>query len=273
MNDILVTATIVTYKENADVLKNAINSFLNTPLNVRLYIVDNSPTDELRSLCENIDRVEYIFNNANIGFGAAHNIIMRQLDKLGVYHLVLNPDISFGNGIIEALVDYLQQNQEVGIVMPKVLYPDGSLQYLCKLLPTPLNWIARSFIPISAIRRKIDYNFEMHFTDYNTVVEVPYLSGCFLFMPRHVIEEVGVFDEGIFMYGEDTDLCRRIGKKYKSMYYPVVSVFHHFRKGSHKNLRLFKIHVKAAIYYFNKWGWFVDPDRRRINRRIKKLYQ
>ena len=78
MNDLLVTATIVTYKEREDVLKKAIDSFLNTTLNVKLYIVDNSPTDDLRVLCENIPLLEYIFNNANIGFGAAHNIIIRE---------------------------------------------------------------------------------------------------------------------------------------------------------------------------------------------------
>lgn len=104
------------------------------------------------------------------------------------------------------------------------------------------------------------------------MMEVPYLSGCFLFIPRHVITEIGVFDEGIFMYGEDTDLCRRVGRKYKTMFYPEVFVYHHFRKGSHKNLRLFKIHVKAAIYYFNKWGWFYDSERREINNRIKSFY-
>ena len=56
------------------------------------------------------------------------------------------------------------------------------------------------------------------------------------------------------------------------MFYPEVFVYHHFRKGSHKNLRLFKIHVKAAIYYFNKWGWFYDSERREINNRIKSFY-
>ena len=272
MNDLLVTATIVTYKEREDVLKKAIDSFLNTTLNVKLYIVDNSPTDDLRVLCENIPRLEYIFNNANIGFGAAHNIIMREEIRIGRYHLVLNPDISFEVGTIERLVQFMDQNKDVGICMPKVLYPDGSLQYLCKLLPTPINWIARSLIPIDSVKKKLDYNFEMRFTDYNSIMEVPYLSGCFLFIPRHVITEIGVFDEGIFMYGEDTDLCRRVGRKYKTMFYPKAFVYHHFRKGSHKNLRLFKIHVKAAIYYFNKWGWFYDTERRKINNRIKSLY-
>ena len=174
MNDLLVTATIVTYKEREDVLKKAIDSFLNTTLNVKLYIVDNSPTDDLRVLCENIPRLEYIFNNANIGFGAAHNIIMREEIRLGRYHLVLNPDISFEVGTIERLVQFMDQNKDVGICMPKVLYPDGSLQYLCKLLPTPINWIARSLIPIDSVKKKF---MEEVLIDDNMVFDIDNLKG------------------------------------------------------------------------------------------------
>ena len=112
----------------------------------------------------------------------------------------------------------------------------------------------------------------MHFADYESEMNVPYLSGCFMFLRKSVIEEVGVFDEGIFMYGEDTDLNRRIYQKYRTMYYPKVTIIHAFEKGSHKNFRLFWIHVKAAIYYLNKWGWFFDKERRDINKKTKSAY-
>ena len=103
-------------------------------------------------------------------------------------------------------------------------------------------------------------------------MNVPYLSGCFMFLRKSVIEKIGVFDEGIFMYGEDTDLNRRIHEKYRTMYYPEVIITHDFEKGSHKNWRLFWIHVKAAIYYMNKWGWIFDKQRKRINEQTKRLY-
>ena len=75
-------------------LQNVILSFLNTDLNVKLYIVDNSPTDEIQKLCKD-KRIKYIFNNANIGFGAGHNIAIKKSLNLSKYHLVLNPDIYF----------------------------------------------------------------------------------------------------------------------------------------------------------------------------------
>lgn len=103
-------------------------------------------------------------------------------------------------------------------------------------------------------------------------MDVPYLSGCFMFLRREVIREIGVFDEGIFMYGEDTDLNRRIFQHYRTVYFPEITIIHDFEKGSHKNLRLFWIHVKAAVYYLNKWGWFFDKERRKINQAIKKKY-
>jgi GT2 family glycosyltransferase len=82
-----------------------------------------------------------------------------------------------------------------------------------------------------------------------------------------------VFDEGIFMYGEDTDLNRRIFKNYRTVYFPIVTVIHDFEKGSHKSFRLLWIHIKAAIYYMNKWGWFFDKERTKINKQIKEKYK
>lgn len=266
-----LSATIVTYQNNYTVLQETINSFLNTQLSVHLYIIDNSPTDKLRIIVFD-PRIEYIFMNSNNGFGAGHNHIIRQPEKMGKYHLVLNPDVSFEKGTLEKLYDYMESNLDVGNVMPQIVYPNGELQYLCKLLPTPKDWIIRMFLPINSIKNRIDHNLEMRFADYNKEMNVPYLSGCFMFLRKSVIEEVGVFDEGIFMYGEDTDLNRRIYQKYRTMYYPTAKIIHNFEKGSHKSFRLLWVHIKAAIYYLNKWGWLFDKERQIINKKTKLAY-
>lgn len=268
----VVTASIVLYKNNREELKRAINSFLDTELPVHIYLIDNSPTPVLEDvICD--QRAEYFYLNSNRGFGAAHNVILRRPHLMGRYHIVLNPDIYFKKGTTEALVNYMDDNPDVGNVMPKVIYPDGSLQYLCKLLPTPIDWIGRMFIPIQSLKAKLNFRFEMRFSGYNKEMNVPYLSGCYMFLRSSVIEELGVFDEGIFMYGEDTDLNRRIYKKYRTMYLPDMTIVHKHEQGSHKNFRLFWIHVKAAIYYLNKWGWFFDKERRRINKETERLYR
>ena len=261
-----VSVSIVVYENDKNLLLRVVSCVLESQLLTSLYIIDNSSTNKLREIFPQDSRLEYIFMNSNNGFGAGHNFIMRQPEKMGKYHLVLNPDVSFAPGTLEKLYDYMENNPDVGNVMPKIIYPNGDLQYLCKLLPTPMDWIGRMFIPFKSIKKRINDKFEMRFADYESEMNVPYLSGCFMFLRKSVIEEVGVFDEGIFMYGEDTDLNRRIYQKHRTMYYPKVTITHAFEKGSHKSLRLFWIHVKAAIYYLNKWGWFFDKERRGINK-------
>lgn len=267
-----VSVAIVTYNNEIEMLSRTINSVLKSTINTILYIIDNSPTNRIQYSIPSDDRIRYVFLNRNDGFGSGHNEVLRNSKLMGKYHLVLNPDIYFDAGVIEGLFSYMEQNIDVGNVMPKIIYPNGDLQYLCKLLPTPMDWIGRMFIPVKKIRDKFNRNFEMQFADYSKEMNVPYLSGCFMFLRKSVIEEVGIFDEGIFMYGEDTDLNRRIYRKCRTMYYPGVTVTHAFEKGSHKNLRLFWIHVKAAIYYLNKWGWFFDKERREINKATKMKY-
>lgn len=263
-----ITSSIVTYKNDFKTLRKAINSLLNTEMAVRLFVIDNSPSDEIRQIC-NDNNIEYIFNNANIGFGAGHNIAIQKVLGLSKYHLVTNPDVYFAGGNLEKLYDFMENNKDVGLVMPKILYPDGSLQYLCKKLPTPFDLMGRRFLPdfLKPLFQKRLTDFELRDMNYNEIVEVPYLSGCFMFIRTAIFKEIGMFDERFFMYLEDTDLCRRIGEKYKTIYYPEAVVYHDYAKESYKNKKLLIVHANSAIKYFNKWGWFFDKNRKKLNER------
>lgn len=268
-----ITACIVMYRNDVTIIQNAINSFLDSNLKVTLFLIDNSPTDELKDISQD-NRVIYIHNPSNPGFGAAHNIsIEKAMAMKSDYHLVLNPDVYFESGTLEKILEFMNENSDVGNLMPKVLYPDGRIQYLCKLLPTPYDWIGRRFNPLKKMIERRNELFELKFTGYNRIMEVPYLSGCFMFLRLSAIKEIGGFDENIFMYGEETDLCRRlVSRGYRTVFYPEVTIYHHFEKGSHKSWRLTKIGMQSAIYYFNKWGWFFDSERKKINKAtLKKL--
>lgn len=262
-----IVGSIVCYKSDKTQLRKAIDSFLNTDLKIRLILVDNSPTDDLKSISTD-SRVEYIFNPANPGFGAAHNIAIQKYKLDSKYHLVLNPDVYFDAGVLESLVEYMDLNINVGHVMPKVLYPNGDIQYLCKLLPTPMDLIFRRFIPFKTIKESNNNQYELKFTGYDKIMEVPYLSGCFMFFRNSVIQEIGGFDERYFMYPEDVDITRRINVKYKTMYYPIVHIYHEFGKGSYSSFKLLWIHITSMIKYFNKWGWLYDSQRSETNNRI-----
>ncbi len=117
-----LTISIVAFitSNNFGLIEQAIESCLASTLNLKLFIIDNSPTDDLKVLCKR-DRITYHFNNRNLGFGAAHNIAIRSCLSLSPYHLVLNPDVYFGSGVLEELVAFMQLNPKVGLVMPKVL--------------------------------------------------------------------------------------------------------------------------------------------------------
>ena len=269
---IQINASIVLYHNKKEQLTKVINSFLNTSIKVKLYLVDNSSNDDLKALTKLDDRIEYIFNNVNLGYGTAHNIAMRKSISDGVvYHLVLNPDIYFESGVLEKLFSYMEENQDVGNIIPQIRYPDGDIQYLCKLLPTPTDLILRRFIPLKSWKEKRNQNYELRWAGYDKVMNVPSISGCFMFLKCEVLKDIGLFDENIFMYLEDTDLNRRIHSKYKTIFYPKVEIIHEYAKESYVNKKLLKYHIQSAIYYFNKWGWLFDKQRDQINHNVKKV--
>jgi GT2 family glycosyltransferase len=216
-------------------------------------------------------KVGYTCPQKNIGYGSAHNTAINKMINNTQYHLVLNPDIYFTNMTLEKIYEFAEKNREVGLIMPKVLYPDGSIQYLCKLLPNPFDFMCRRFLPILPnFFKQRNELYEMRFADYDKIMEVPFLSGCFMFIRNEVFKKVGVFDEQFFMYLEDVDLCRRIEKYFKIVYYPAVIVYHECERGSTKDFRLLRHHLASSIKYFNKWGWIFDKTRTQINMKTLK---
>jgi len=228
-------------------------------------VVDNSPSDDSKLPFKELGW-SYIHNPSNPGFGSSHNLIFELYSNQAEYHLIVNPDVLFTKEVIEELVAFLNNNQQAGCVMPKIYYPNGSIQRLAKLLPFPTDLIARR-LPVEFIRNRVNHRLELHSANYNSgIFKVPFVSGCFLLFRSRVIEKVGFFDERFFMYFEDTDLSRRLWVHAAWPYYfGKTSVVHRYEKGSSKSLRLFIIHVASAFRYFNKWGW-IDSDRRKINR-------
>ena len=259
----LFTASIVTYNNKPELLNQAIESFLNTSLPVQLYISDNSETPKLKELIPKDSRIQYEHNGANLGFGKAHNIVIEKVKSLSQYHIILNPDIYYTNpNTLQTLDNCFKEDSTVGAIMPKVIYPNGETQWVAKLLPSPIDLIARRFLPFLANKQ-----FDLSFTGYKTKMNIPFISGCFMIVRTSVLEEIGGFDDRFFMYCEDIDLSRRIHKKYQTLLLPEVEVIHHHAQESYKSKKLLKTHIQSAIKYFNKWGWLLDSERRKVNKK------
>ena len=267
-SNVELTISIVLYKQKYNEIKELLTSIESISKNIHTTIIDNGNDLELKNkIIENHTDINYFLSN-NVGFGKAHNIAFEHAYiKNSSYHLILNPDVYFETSSIEALINFMNENEDVGLVMPKIRYPNGNIQHVCKLLPTPFDWIFRRFSPFRKNVEKRNEKYELRFTGYNKLMEVPSLSGCFMFVRTSVLKEVGGFDERFFMYAEDVDLCRRIGKNSKTVYYPEAEIIHNYEKGSYKNKKLLYYHIVSAIKYFYKWGWFFDKERKLINKK------
>lgn len=260
-----VSCSVVCYCNDPAQVARTLASVVADGIDIALYLVDNSPQDTFASLAQKFGAT-YIHLPHNPGFGAGHNVAIRAAQaKRTDYHLVLNPDIVFGDQVVPVLVNYLEQHPDIGLIMPKILYPDGRLQRLCKLLPGPVDLLMRRFCAGWYRQSGRLARYELHESGYDKVMDVPALSGCFMLMRAAVLRETDGFDERFFMYLEDVDLSRRIGRISRTVYCPLVSVVHEYGKGSYKNMKLLLYHVRSAILYFNKWGWFVDAEREAIN--------
>lgn len=262
----MISGSIVVYHSDFETVRRAAESF--APSSQRyLYIIDNSetPSDEYRTF----PHTEYIFNGKNEGYGKAHNIALHKAVETGSkYHVVLNPDVYFEPSVIDELQKYADSHRETVYLLPKVLYPDGSLQYLCKLLPTPADLIFRRFLPASVVRKAND-RYCLKMSGYDRIINPPCLSGCFMFLRVSALRDYNLyFDDRFFMYCEDFDLMRRLHRIGRTEFYPHVQIVHDHAHDSYKNWHMLKAHISSAIKYFNKYGWLFDRERKEMNRKI-----
>lgn len=238
-----VTVSIVLYKTSVDDLRRCLVSLSLIKTNIFIFLVDNSPTD-LLSIESPINLpYEYIHLPNNPGYGKAHNVAIRRAQKLGsLYHLVLNADVYFESDVLTPMISYMENNSQVGQMMPKVFNTDGSIQRLCKLVPTPYDLFLRRF-SFNIEKKLNNRKFELHESGYKNIMFVPYLSGCFMLLRQCALKEIGLFDERFFMYPEDIDLTRRMAERYDTIFFPNVCIIHEHGAASYKSLKMLFIHM------------------------------
>jgi GT2 family glycosyltransferase len=255
-----LSVIIVNYKSRDKVL-NCLEALSRADwggLTREIIVVDNASGEDLSPLTSAYPELKMIKSEKNLGMGGGNNLGARA--ACGENILILNPDTAVQDDAIFKLHQYLRENETVGIVGPKLLNPDGSLQYSCRRFPwphTPL--LRRTFLGYLALR-EMDH-FLMKDYDHAAPREVDWLLGSCLLLRREIIEKDGyVFDEKYFMYFEDTDLCRRVSKKYgyPVVYHPAAVVIHdHMRESAEKPWyiapftdRLAREHIKSWARYF-----------------------
>ena len=246
-----ITASIVVYKENFKVLEKAIDSFLGSPLSKKLYVIDNSPSNEFKNKIQN-DSVEYIYSNKNLGFGKGHNSILHKLSSENKFHLILNPDVSFHPEILEKLVLKMESNEPLSMIAQRVLNTNNELLYTARRYPSLFELIFRFLGIFKKFTTTGEYKNQNHKQSFSP----DFVQGSFMLFKTEDLLQLKGFDNRFFMYMEDVDICKRIDQLGKiKLFYPKVEITHTHRKGSSKELRLFFIHISSIVKYFMKWGF------------------
>lgn len=255
-----IIVSIVLFKHSYDDIKLTLDSLISISEIVKIILVDND-SSEWASTYKH-PKVMYEKSEGNFGFAYGHNFAIKKYAKDCNYFLICNPDIYFERSEFENFFNFVQTRNE-GLFLPKIVYENGKNQYGARLLPSPMNLFARRFSPKYA--HKLDQEYLLKNYSINLPIFAPYLSGCFMLFDSSKLIALNGFDERFFMYMEDIDLSRRCAEQFGAVYYPLANVIHVHEQASYKSKKLLKAHLKSAIQYFNKWGWFYDVGRIKLN--------
>ena len=259
-----ISIIILNYKSKGFVL-NCIKSIKEADfgeLKYEIIVVDNNSQDGIGEILDwQNPEIIFIQNKKNIGMGAGNNAGIRKAS--GDYIVIMNPDTIAFKDTFFKLHAYLEIYPKVGVVGPKQFNPDKTVQGSCfcwhKLL-TPL--FRRTPLGTSRRARKDLKRFLMKDFDHNSIREVDWLLGSFLFCRAKALKEIGLFDERFFLYFEDTDLCRRFWQRgWQVIYNPEARIIHnHIRQSA--QIKWYKFfthpaarhHIVSWIKYLLKWG-------------------
>ena len=203
----MVTGSIVTYNNISTIAKTLETLFGETKdIDFKLYVLDNGSSDGTPEFIEkNYPDVTVIRSGKNVGFGAGHNIIINQVESK--YHAVINPDIVLTQNAVKKMADYMDENPDIGLLSPRICFPDGRDQILGKRNPH------LKYLVASRLRGdepgKLLKEYAMLDCDLSKPTEIENATGCFMFIRTDILKSIGGFDDGFFMYFEDADLARR----------------------------------------------------------------
>jgi len=231
-------------------------------LDYEIIVVDNASGDGTPAMmAENFPDIKFIASDKNLGYAKGNNLGIGEAK--GRYVMIMNPDIVVFPDVLEKLAQFMDSRPDAGIVGPKLLNPDKSLQFSCYRFPdfwvplyrrTPLG-------KLGFAKKKLD-NYFMKDFDHRSTREVDWLLGGCLLIRRRALDDVGLLDERYFAYFDDVDLCRSMWeKKWKVVYYPEVAVVHFHRRESAEGnwwsgvfKKVTRIHMASWFKYFRKWG-------------------
>ncbi len=251
MKDYKISGSIVVYNKPDDAYKTVESVLKHTDDRFSLYIIDNASPEKISAMLKQHFDTNYIDLDENVGFGRGHNKVLDIIDSK--YHFIINPDILINENTISTLCDFMDAHPDVAIACPKVLHPDGSIQYIAKRKPSLMALVSRRIrLPFL---KGLEDRYLGKDLDQDTDFEVDFCTGCFTVIRTDVFREIGGFDKDYFLYFEDADITMRAKQKGKAWYVPSSNVTHFWHRETATSGKRFFTQVKSMFIYFKKWGF------------------
>ena len=225
-----------------------------------IILIDNNSYLDKIPLNDIKDRNIRVYNyGSNLGFSKAVNIGIKK--SKGDYVLLMNPDSYLVDNSIDKMIDYMKKNDKIGIIGPKVLYPSGKYQLSSKRHFPTIGIMFNKLLKLDKIFYSHNYfgKYNYSFQSNDEIMHVDSVSGAFLIFKKELVNEIGPLDERFYLYFEDTDFCyRAIQKKYKVIYFPESTIFHHKSKSFsnsnvNKNYEFYKSLYSFYIKYYYEY--------------------
>jgi len=232
---------------------------------MQVIVVDNNSEDQSAEMvAEEFPEVTLLRMPDNVGFGKGHNRAFEV--ATGAVLFPLNSDAIVHEGCFARVMEFLRSDPKIGIVGPKLLNPDGSLQYSARRFPTPMAALFRN-TPLGKLFPKNKYTREYLMTDWahDAPRDVDWVSGAAFAFTRELFDEIGGFDKRFFMFLEDVDLCYRaheVGRRV--VYFPEALVTHKIGSSTDKapNRMINQFHHSMLLFYKKHYLSKVSPPLR-----------
>lgn len=253
----MVEVSIIIPSWNAkQYLQNCIESIVKeTQANhVEIIVVDNASTDGSKELVQQqFPQVKLICNRANLGFAKASNIGIKQ--GSGRYFCIVNSDVEVLDGCFNRMIEYMEQNPEIGMLGPQILDANNNIQRSTMGFPTVWNTLCRA-LALDTIfpGSKLFGGYLMTFWSHDTLRKVDVINGCLWLVRREALNQVGMLDERFFIYAEDKDWCKRFWNAgWNVVYFPHARAIHYGGASSSQAPIRFYIEMhRANLQYWKK---------------------
>ncbi len=220
-----------------------------------IIVVDNASTDgSLELVQKHFPHVKLIRSNTNVGFAKANNIGIRQ--SIGRYVAFINSDVKVLEGCLNRILAYMDKHPDIGMLGPKILNPDSTVQRSFMRFPTLWNNLCRALALDTLFpKSKLFGDLFTTFGSYDTIRTVEVIFGCFWMVRREALNQVGLLDENFFIYGEDIDWCKRFwDSDWKVVFFPYAEAIHYGgASSSNVPIRFHLERQQAILQYWEKY--------------------